>query len=90
MEGEITDFRAHPSGHEYFCIKDRRAQLQVRVPQGTPLKATAQKFTDTKAVTKVAALWEGYLGDSSWKSENGPNLSTELTVGDCAGLREVA
>jgi exodeoxyribonuclease VII large subunit len=29
VEGEITDFRAHPSGHEYFCIKDRRAQLQV-------------------------------------------------------------
>lgn len=29
VEGEITDYRAQPSGHEYFCIKDRRAQLQV-------------------------------------------------------------
>jgi len=29
VEGEITDFRAHPSGHEYFCVKDRKAQLQV-------------------------------------------------------------
>lgn len=29
VEGEITDYKAHVSGHEYFCIKDRRAQLQV-------------------------------------------------------------
>ncbi|WP_327184876.1 ABC transporter permease [Streptomyces sp. NBC_01334] len=67
-----------------------RAQMQVRVPDGAPLAATAQKFADTKAVSKVTALWEGYLGDSSWNSENGPNLSTELTVGACPALREVA
>lgn len=29
VEGEISDYRAHTSGHEYFCIKDDRAQLQV-------------------------------------------------------------
>ncbi|HYJ32061.1 MAG TPA: exodeoxyribonuclease VII large subunit, partial [Candidatus Binatia bacterium] len=29
VEGEISDYKAHASGHEYFCIKDRRAQLQV-------------------------------------------------------------
>ncbi|MFF3936391.1 ABC transporter permease [Streptomyces phaeofaciens] len=67
-----------------------RAQLQVQVPDGAPLAATAQKFADTKAVRKVTALWEGYLGDSSWNSENGPELATELTVGDCPALREVA
>ncbi|WP_406007001.1 ABC transporter permease [Streptomyces sp. NBC_00637] len=67
-----------------------RAQMQVRVPEGAPLVPTAQKFADTKAVGKVTALWEGYLGDSSWNSENGPELSTELTVGDCSALREVA
>ncbi|MET8168469.1 FtsX-like permease family protein [Streptomyces sp. NPDC005329] len=67
-----------------------RAQMQVRVPDGAPLAATAKKFADTKAVSKVTALWEGYLGDTSWNTEDGPNLSTELTVGDCPALREVA
>ncbi|KUN84550.1 ABC transporter permease [Streptomyces griseoruber] len=68
----------------------RRAQLQVTVPEGAPLDATAEKFADTKGVTKVTALWEGYLGDASWESENGPTRTSELTVGDCAALREVA
>ncbi|WP_330348449.1 ABC transporter permease [Streptomyces sp. NBC_00582] len=68
----------------------RRAQLQVSVPEGVPLADTARKFADTKGVSKVTALWEGYFGDSSWNSENGPQISSELTVGDCAALREVA
>ncbi|MET9501032.1 FtsX-like permease family protein [Streptomyces sp. NPDC006622] len=67
-----------------------RAQMQVALPDGVPMAATVRKFTDTKGVRKVTALWEGYLGDASWKTENGPDLSTELTVGDCAALREVA
>jgi hypothetical protein len=67
-----------------------RAQMSVSVPDGTPLAATAQKFADTKGVRKVTALWEGYFGDSSWKTENGPALAAGLTVADCAALREVA
>ncbi|MET7653590.1 FtsX-like permease family protein [Streptomyces sp. NPDC005486] len=67
-----------------------RAQMQVDVPDGAPLAPTAQKFADTKAVRKVTALWEGYLGDTSWKTEEGPNQLAQLTVGDCSALREVA
>ncbi|MEU5332962.1 FtsX-like permease family protein [Streptomyces asoensis] len=67
-----------------------RAQMQVRVPDGVPLDDTARKFAGTEAVRKVTALWEGYLGDSSWNGENGPDTITELTVGDCPALREVA
>ncbi|MFJ4690064.1 FtsX-like permease family protein [Streptomyces sp. NPDC088766] len=67
-----------------------RAQMQVAVPDGVPMAETARKFTDTKGVRKVTALWEGYLGDSSWNSENGPSLSAALTVGDCPALRELA
>ncbi|MFF3498956.1 ABC transporter permease [Streptomyces sp. NPDC003247] len=67
-----------------------RAQMQVSVPDGTSLAASARKFTETEGVRKVTALGEGYLGDSSWRGENGPDLATELTVGDCAALREVA
>ncbi|MFF9057678.1 FtsX-like permease family protein [Streptomyces sp. NPDC014882] len=67
-----------------------RAQMQVAVPDGAPLAGTARKFADTEGVRKVTALWEGYLGDSSWNSESGPSLSTALTVGDCRDLRELA
>ncbi|MFF7532218.1 ABC transporter permease [Streptomyces bobili] len=68
----------------------RRAQMQVGLPDAAPMSPTVQKFTHTKGVQKVTALWEGYLGDASWDTENGPNLSAELVVGDCAALREVA
>jgi hypothetical protein len=67
-----------------------RAQLQVEVPDGVPMADTARKFTDTKAVRHVTALWEGYVGDSSWSSDNGQALSEDLTVGDCPALRELA
>ncbi|MFJ4624337.1 ABC transporter permease [Streptomyces sp. NPDC088812] len=67
-----------------------RAQMQVSLPDGTPLAPTAERFAGTEGVRKVTALWEGYFGDSSWRSGNGPDLATELTVGDCAALREVA
>lgn len=67
-----------------------RAQMQVQVPDGAPMAGTARKFAETKGVRKVTALWEGYLGDSSWNGENGPDLSAALTVGDCPALRELA
>ncbi|MDX2675427.1 FtsX-like permease family protein [Streptomyces sp. NY05-11A] len=67
-----------------------RAQMQVRVPDGLPMAPTAQKFTDTRGVRKVTALWEGYVGDASWRTEDGPNTIADLTVGDCSALGEVA
>ncbi|MFI5876175.1 ABC transporter permease [Streptomyces sp. NPDC051445] len=67
-----------------------RAQMQVGVPDGAPLAPTAQKFAGTKAVRKVTALWEGYLGNGSWKTADGPDLLSELAVGDCSALRELA
>ncbi|SES13466.1 FtsX-like permease family protein [Streptomyces sp. yr375] len=67
-----------------------RAQLEITVPDGAQPAATAKKFTDTKGVRKVTALWEGYLGDSSWNTQDGPDTLADLTVGDCSALREVA
>jgi exodeoxyribonuclease VII large subunit len=29
VQGEISDYKPNPSGHEYFCLKDPKAQLQV-------------------------------------------------------------
>ncbi|MFG2478410.1 ABC transporter permease [Streptomyces fagopyri] len=63
-----------------------RAQMQVRVPSGTPIAPAARKLTETKGVRQVSAFSEGYLGDR----RNEPVLSTRITVADCAYLREVA
>ncbi|KES03871.1 membrane protein [Streptomyces toyocaensis] len=65
-----------------------RAQMQVRVPDGTELAAATAKLEGTKGVRKVRALSEGYLGDRPWRKN--PERSAELTIGDCAALREVA
>ncbi|MGW0577990.1 ABC transporter permease [Streptomyces sp. NPDC002920] len=67
-----------------------RAQMQVRVPDGIPLAATARKFTETKGVRKVISLGENYVSSLSFDSESGSSLEAELTVGDCGALREVA
>jgi exodeoxyribonuclease VII large subunit len=29
VQGEVTDYKPHPSGHDYFCLQDGKAQLQV-------------------------------------------------------------
>jgi len=29
VQGEVSDYKPHPSGHDYFCLKDGKAQLQV-------------------------------------------------------------
>ncbi|HEV8129302.1 MAG TPA: exodeoxyribonuclease VII large subunit [Candidatus Eisenbacteria bacterium] len=29
VQGEVSSFKPHPSGHDYFCIKDVKAELQV-------------------------------------------------------------
>src|SRR5919106_7011978 len=34
VEGEISNFRAHPSGHWYFTIKDEGAQLRATCFRG--------------------------------------------------------
>ncbi|MEV8595909.1 FtsX-like permease family protein [Streptomyces sp. NPDC052012] len=65
-----------------------RAQMQVRVPDGVELSDAVAEFEDTKGVRKVYPLSEGYLGDASWKK--GPERTAQLTVADCATLREVA
>ncbi|EFL39383.1 ABC transporter permease [Streptomyces griseoflavus] len=65
-----------------------RAQMQVRVPDGMAAGAVAAEFEETKGVRQVYAMSEGYFSDRPWK-EN-PERSAELTIGDCATLREMA
>jgi hypothetical protein len=63
-----------------------RAQMQVSVPEGTPLAETSAKFRETDGVRRVYAYSEGYVAEKP----QDPGLMAEITVGDCASLREVA
>jgi hypothetical protein len=63
-----------------------RAQMQVSVPSGMSLGTAADKLAGTKGVSKVYAYSEGYFGDR----RKDPDSFTQVTVGDCASLREVA
>ncbi|MFD7703208.1 ABC transporter permease [Streptomyces caelestis] len=64
------------------------AQIQVRIPEGVDTAAAAAEFEETEGVRKVYALSEAYFSDRPWDQD--PERSAELTVGDCATLREVA
>ncbi|MFI1416986.1 ABC transporter permease [Streptomyces sp. NPDC020731] len=64
------------------------AQMQIRVPDGTEIAAATTKLEETRGVRKVYPLSEGYFADRPYEEE--PQRSTQLTIGDCATLREVA
>ncbi|MDL5203568.1 FtsX-like permease family protein [Streptomyces sp. ALI-76-A] len=63
-----------------------RAQMQVGVPSGTPLDRAADKLRRTEGVRQVYAYSEGSVGERA----KDPELGSQVTVGDCASLREVA
>ncbi|WP_431995318.1 ABC transporter permease [Streptomyces griseoflavus] len=64
------------------------AQMQVRVPDGTEIAAATSRLEKTEGVRKVYPLSEGYFADRPYTEE--PQRNAQLTVGDCATLREVA
>ncbi|MEU1048953.1 FtsX-like permease family protein [Streptomyces sp. NPDC005897] len=63
-----------------------RAQMEVTLSSEAPLTASVRKFRDTKGVQAVYGYSEGYFGDRAMDAESG----TDVTVGDCAALREIA
>ncbi|KUM74590.1 ABC transporter permease [Streptomyces curacoi] len=63
-----------------------RVQMQVHVPQGVPLDSVKEKLAGTKGVDRVFGYSEGYVGDRAHEADH----FTQVTVGDCASLREVA
>ncbi|MFH8495445.1 ABC transporter permease [Streptomyces coeruleorubidus] len=63
-----------------------RAQMQVHVPDDVELASTAETFRDTRGVRKVTALAETYLADRRTDADS----LVQVTIGDCAALREVA
>jgi hypothetical protein len=63
-----------------------RVQMQVPVPERLSLDATRERFASTEGVRQVYAFAEGYVGDRA----DGAERITQVTVGDCASLRELA
>ncbi|MFG2023851.1 ABC transporter permease [Streptomyces sp. NPDC048825] len=63
-----------------------RAQMTVRLPREVPLAEADRQLKQTKGVRHTLALSDGWVGDRRKDPENAANL----TVGDCAALREVA
>lgn len=63
-----------------------RAQMSVDVPDGNDPAATIAKYRDTEGMRKVTALSDVHLGDR----RGGAESIIQITVADCASLREVA
>ncbi|MFF0010264.1 ABC transporter permease [Streptomyces sp. NPDC005374] len=63
-----------------------RAQMQVSVPEGKTLAATAKEFSATKGVEHVYAFDEGYANDGPGDDAH----FSRVTVADCTSLRQVA
>ncbi|MFI2644568.1 ABC transporter permease [Streptomyces sp. NPDC018610] len=81
VEGEYTKESKNDLG---------RAQIQVQLSRGTDADDAVAKFRATRGVRKAVALASGSFGDTGRKSSDGPQLNSEVTIGDCAALREVA
>jgi hypothetical protein len=63
-----------------------RAQMSVDVPDGGDTASTVATYRDTEGVRKVTALSDVHLGDRRGEAE----AIVQVTVADCASLREVA
>ncbi|MET7690756.1 FtsX-like permease family protein [Streptomyces sp. NPDC005483] len=63
-----------------------RAQMQVSVPEGKTLAATARQLAATKGVQQAYAFNEGYANDGPGDDAH----FSRVTVADCTSLRQVA
>jgi hypothetical protein len=62
-----------------------RAQMSVDVPEGSDAAPVAAQYRDTEGVRKVTALSDFHLG-----ARREADALIQITVADCASLREVA
>jgi len=48
VQGEVSNYKLHPSGHQYFTLKDQRAQIACVIFRNTmaPLPRTLSGFAD--------------------------------------------
>ncbi|MFD7813666.1 FtsX-like permease family protein [Streptomyces sp. NPDC059785] len=63
-----------------------RAQMEVSVPKGLSLREMDRRLTDTRSVRHTVPLSNVTVGDR----RTDPELVSDVSVGDCAALRELA
>ncbi|MFI1730725.1 FtsX-like permease family protein [Streptomyces acidicola] len=63
-----------------------RADLEVEMARDVPVTALGEKLDRTKGVRDVVPVSRGWLGDK----RSDPDAASDVTIGDCAALREMA
>ncbi|MPY49662.1 FtsX-like permease family protein [Streptomyces acidicola] len=63
-----------------------RANLEVEVAHGVPVAAIGEKLDRTEGVRDVVAVSRGWVGEKRYA----PEMTADVTIGDCAALREMA
>src|SRR3982751_5937013 len=56
VEGEISNYKLHPSGHQYFTLKDQRAQIACVIFRGTNLAPPRKPLADGAQMQVYATL----------------------------------
>src|SRR5437773_5319762 len=57
VQGEISNYKLHPSGHQYFTLKDQRAQIACVIWRDTlPRKLSGQPLVDVTQVQVYGTL----------------------------------
>src|SRR5437773_313217 len=57
VQGEISNYKLHPSGHQYFTLKDQRAQIACVIWRDTlPRKLSGQPLVDGTQVQVYGTL----------------------------------
>ncbi|MER6087257.1 ABC transporter permease [Streptomyces bluensis] len=77
VEGQYTT----PTG-----MDTSRANLEIELDNDVPVGALGEQLDQAKGVRDFVTVSRGWLGEK--RSE--PEVSSDVTIGDCAALREVA
>ena len=56
MQGEISNYKLHPSGHQYFTLKDQRAQIACVIFRNTNMPRPRQPLADGAQVQVYGSL----------------------------------
>src|SRR5215210_3560910 len=78
VQGEISNYKLHPSGHQYFTLKDQRAQISCVIFRNT-LPPLAQ-------LPKDGAQVQVYGQVSVFEARGQYQLSVEILQGRGVGL----
>src|SRR3954468_2877089 len=56
VEGEVSNYKLHPSGHQYFTLKDQRAQISCVIFRSTNIAPLRQPLVDGAQVQVYAGI----------------------------------